>query len=66
MNLEELDRLEKAVWKLENLNWYYCPYPTRNYEYENYILNKILYYIKTGITATQLEKKYKTLKKSKN
>jgi hypothetical protein len=65
MKIEELERLEKAVWDLEGLNYCYTTYPKRNYEYEHFVNQKVLYYLKAGISAKELEKKLERIKKNK-
>jgi hypothetical protein len=52
MTIEEVEKLEKIVWYLEAD--YYTAYPSRNFELEKFICDKVLYYIKLGVTGKDL------------
>jgi len=57
--IEELERFEKLVWKLHG--GYYVGYPQRDFVFEKSIDDKVLYYLKLGLTVEDLDFKVKKM-----
>jgi hypothetical protein len=51
--IEELERLEKAVWQIHGP---YYPVLDISKEYQGYIDSKVIYYLKTGLPIEEIEK----------
>jgi len=63
-NIKKIEEIERLVWALHAP--YYIGYPTRDYAFEKWLDDKVLYYIKLGYEPKDLLKKIKRKEKEKN
>ena len=57
--VEEIEMMEHLVWSIHAPN--YIGYPVRDFQLEKVMDDKVLYYLKLGMTSKDLIKKYKKI-----